>query len=68
MYGLRFPEKDGKTDADYMRLGFKKEDEEWLKDQKRQTQTLKEQKKFPREVVGENWDEDWSAFAHKRKP
>ena len=27
LYGLRFPEKDAKTDADYMRLSFTEEDE-----------------------------------------
>ena len=35
MYGLRFPEKHGKTDADYMRLSFKDEDDEWRKEQSR---------------------------------
>ena len=33
LYGLRFPERDGKTDRDYMRLSFKEEDEEFLKEQ-----------------------------------
>ena len=28
-YGLRFPERDAKTDADYLRLSFKEEDEEF---------------------------------------
>jgi hypothetical protein len=31
-FGLRFPEKDGKTDADYMRLSFVKEDAEFLEE------------------------------------
>ena len=35
MWGLRFPERDAKTDADYMRLSFKEEDEEFLKEQSR---------------------------------
>ena len=26
LWGLRFPEKDAKTDADYMRLSFEEED------------------------------------------
>jgi len=26
IYGLRFPEKDAKTDRDYMRISFKEED------------------------------------------
>ena len=29
--GLRFPERDAGTDADYMRLSFIEEDEEWRK-------------------------------------
>ena len=35
IYGLRFPEKDGKTDADYMRISLREEDEKWLEEQKR---------------------------------
>ena len=27
LYGLRFPEKDAKSDRDYMRISFKEEDE-----------------------------------------
>ena len=27
VYGLRFPKKHGKTEADYMRLSYKEEDE-----------------------------------------
>lgn len=30
LYGLRFPEKDAKTEADYMRISYQKEDEEFL--------------------------------------
>ena len=45
LYGLRFPERDAKTDADYMRISFKEEDEAFLKDQQRQTLTMKEMKK-----------------------
>ena len=29
IYGLRFPEKDGKTERDYMRLSYKDEDDAW---------------------------------------
>lgn len=32
IYGLRFPERDSKTDADFMRISFKEEDEEFLKE------------------------------------
>ena len=35
LYGLRFPERDAKTDADYMRISFREEDAEFLEDQKR---------------------------------
>ena len=42
LYGLRFPERDAKTDADYMRLSFQKEDAEWLKEQELYTLTDKE--------------------------
>lgn len=51
MYGLRFPEKDSKTPADYMRLSYKEEDEAFLKEQEYFTLTEKEQKKMPREVL-----------------
>ena len=34
-YGLRFPERDAKTDADYMRISFVEEDEKFIKDQAR---------------------------------
>ena len=67
IYGLRNPE-DGKTKKDYMRLGFKEEDEEFLADQERKTLTLKEMKKLPREVLQDGWDEDMKIYAHKRKP
>ncbi len=68
LYGLRFPEKDSKTDADYMRLSFIKEDEEFLADQKLKTLTPAEQKRLPREVLADNWEEDMSMYKHKRKP
>ena len=32
LYGLRFPERDAKTDADYLRISFKEEDEEFLRE------------------------------------
>ena len=67
-YGLRFPERDAKTDADYMRISFKEEDEAFLADQARMTLTKKEQKKLPREILTDNWEEDMSLYKHKRKP
>ena len=42
MYGLRFPERDAKTDADYMRISFTEEDEKFLKEQHRINLTDKE--------------------------
>lgn len=68
LYGLRFPERDAKTPADYMRLSYREEDEAYLKAQERLTMTDKEQKKYPTEVMADNWDEDMKAYAHKRKP
>jgi hypothetical protein len=68
LYGLRFPERDSKTPNDYMRLSYKEEDEAFLKDQERLTLTDKEQKKLPREVLADGWEEDMSVYAHKRKP
>ena len=44
--GLRNPERDGKTDADYLRVSFTEEDEAWRKDQERLSITAKEQKKL----------------------
>ena len=32
LYGLRNPERDARTPADYMRLSYIEEDEEFLKD------------------------------------
>lgn len=68
VYGLRFPEKDAKTERDYMRLSFKEEDEAFLADQQRKTLTDKEQKKLQREVLADGWEEDESVYLHKRKP
>ena len=68
MWGLRFPERDAKTDADYMRLSFKEEDEQFLKEQHRLNLTDKEQKRLPREVLADDWDEDMSMYNDKRKP
>ena len=42
LYGLRNPEKDAKTDADYLRLSFVEEDAKWLEEQKLMTLTPKE--------------------------
>ena len=68
MYGMRFPERDSKTDADYMRLSYLEEDAAFLKEQERQTITVNEQKKLPREVLTDNWEEDMTLYKHKRKP
>ena len=68
IYGLRFPERDAKTDADYMRISFQEEDEEFLKNEAYKTLTVKEQKKLPREILTDNWEEDMTLYKHKRKP
>ena len=41
-FGLRFPERDGKTKEDYMRLSFVEEDAKFLEEQKLKTLTVKE--------------------------
>ena len=64
--GLRFPERDAKTDADYMRVSFQEEDQEFMKIQARKTITMKEQKRLPREVLTDNWEEDMTLYKHKR--
>ena len=69
LYGLRFPERDAKTDADYMRVSFKEEDAEFIKEQQQlYTLTDKEQKRLPREVLADDWEEDMSMYNHKRRP
>ena len=68
LFDLINPERDAKTDADYMRISFVKEDAEWLADQKIKTLTQKEQNKLPREVLTDNWEEDMSMYKYKRKP
>ena len=68
LFGLRFPEKDGKTKEDYMRLSFVEEDKQFLADQKLKTLTPGEQKRLPREILADNWDEDMTMYKHKRKP
>jgi large subunit ribosomal protein L20 len=40
--GLRFPERDAKTDADFMRLSYIEEDEAFLADEARKSLTVKE--------------------------
>ena len=42
LYGLRFPEKDAKTERDWMRLSYVEEDEAFLAEQQRLTITEKE--------------------------
>ena len=66
--GLRYPERDAKTEADFMRLTFQEEDEAWRKEQERLTITVKEQKKLPREVLTDTWEEDYDIYKHKRNP
>lgn len=66
-FGLRFPERDGKTKEDYMRLSFVEEDAQFLEEQKRKTLTDKEQKKLPREILADDWVEDMSMYKNKRK-
>jgi hypothetical protein len=68
LYGLRFPERDSKKPADYMRLSYREEDEEFLKEQERLKITMKEMKKMPREVLTDNWEEDMSIYKNKRRP
>ena len=68
LYGLRFPDRDAKTERDYMRLSFKEEDELFLKEQSRLQLTDKEQKRLPREVLADDWKEDMSMYNNKRKP
>ena len=68
LYGLRFPERDAGTDADYMRISFREEDDKFIADQKRMTLTDKEQKKLPREILTDDWKEDMSLYKNKRKP
>ena len=68
MFGLRYPERDAKTKADHMRLSYKEEDEQFMADQELKTITVGEQKKLPREVLTDNWEEDMSLYKHKRKP
>ena len=68
LYGLRFPEKDAKTDKDHLRLSFQEEDEEFLKEQQLLTLDDKEQKRLPREVLADDWVEDMSMYNNKRRP
>ena len=66
--GLRYPEKDAKTERDYLRVSFQEEDEEWRKNMARLTLTEREQKRLPMEVLTDDWKEDMSLYKHKRKP
>ena len=40
--GLRNPERDAKTDADFLRVSFKEEDDAWRAEQDRKSITLNE--------------------------
>eukprot|EP00343_Euplotes_focardii_P005126 CAMPEP_0205812276 /NCGR_PEP_ID=MMETSP0205-20121125/16689_1 /ASSEMBLY_ACC=CAM_ASM_000278 /TAXON_ID=36767 /ORGANISM="Euplotes focardii, Strain TN1" /LENGTH=139 /DNA_ID=CAMNT_0053092711 /DNA_START=220 /DNA_END=639 /DNA_ORIENTATION=- len=64
-YSLTNPE-DAKTDKDYMRISFREEDEAWQKEQERMALSLKEQKKHPREVLDDNWDENESLYESRK--
>ena len=67
VYGLRFPERDAKDpDKDYLRISLREEDKEWMKERQRYTLTEKEQKRLPREVIEEDWQEDMSMYDHKK--
>ena len=44
--GLRNPEKDAKTERDYLRVSFQEEDEAWRVEQQRYTLTMKEMKRL----------------------
>ena len=68
LYGLRFPEKDAKTERDYMRISFREEDAEYVADQRLKTLTSKEQKRLPREILTDNWEENLDIYKNKRKP
>ncbi len=68
LQGLRFPEKHAKTEEDFMRLSYIEEDKKWLEEQKLMELTRKEQKKLPREVLADDWQEDMSIYKHKRRP
>jgi hypothetical protein len=67
LFGLRNPAKDAKTDRDYLRLSFVEEDAAFMEEQKRKTLTDAEQKRLPREVLADDWDEDMTMYKHKRK-
>lgn len=50
-----------------MRLSFKEEDEAYLEEQKLYTLDDKEQKRLPREVLADDWQEDMSMYNNKRR-
>ena len=63
---LRFPERDAKTERDYLRISFREEDEKWKEERKLQQLSLNEQKKLPREVIDDNWQENMDLYEHKK--
>ena len=65
LFGLLNPEDAG-TDKDYLRLSFREEDEAWLKEKQRMDLTLKEQKKYPREILDDNWDENPELYESRK--
>ena len=51
-----------------MRLSYLEEDQAFLKEQERLTQKMNEQKKYSKEILDDNFDENMADYAHKRKP
>ena len=66
--GDRFPEQHAKTDADYMRLSMIEEDDKFREEQARLQISVKEQKRLPREILTDNWQEDMNLYKNKRRP
>ena len=67
IYGLRFPERDAKDPKkDYLRISLREEDKKWREEKEKYTLTVKEQKRLPREVIEDDWQEDTSMYDHKK--
>ena len=65
IYNLVNPEHAG-TEHDFLRISFREEDKKWLEEQQRMTLTDREQKRMPRMVVDETFEEDMSWYDHKK--
>ena len=61
-WGLRFPERDAKTERDYMRVSFEEEDRAWRKDRESRMLTRKEMKKIKNTVTEDDFEHDESFF------